>query len=253
MPLYALVSEEIFAFLLIFARIGTIMFLMPMIGEAYIPTWIRLGLAFMFTAVLTPVVAPAIAVMPESLMQVVLMIAAEVVIGLFIGGFMRILISTLTSAGVIISFVSGFSAALMFNPLLASQGLLHAALFTLAGTMLIFALDLHHLFFIAMADSYLLLPELNQAGDMADFISAAVNTSFATSLKLSAPVLLVGLLLYGVLGIASRLMPQLQIFFIALPLQILISFAVLLVVLMPALIYHAEYFADSIENLRVRR
>ena len=249
MTLPSLVSAEIFAFLLVFTRIGTVFMLMPIIGENYIPMWIRLGLAFAVTAVMTPVVAPDLPVEPASFTSLLLLLAGEFMVGLFLGLFMRILISALTTAGILISFIAGFSSALMFNPLLQSQGVLHSALMTLSGLMLIMILDLHHLFFIAAADSYILLPTLAENGDMAETIARAVSASFAMGLKLTAPVMVVTLLFYSVLGIASRLMPQLHIFFIGLPIQIGLSLFVLASVFMSMMLYYSEYFAETMQLL----
>ena len=249
MLLSSLVSAEIFAFLLVFTRIGTIFMLMPIIGENYIPTWIRLGLAFALTAIITPVIAANLPPEPTSFMSVLLLLAGEFMVGLFLGLFMRILVSALTTAGMLISFISGFSAALMFNPLLQSQGVLHSALMTLTGLLLIMILDLHHLFFIAAADSYILLPTLSGSGAMAETIARAVSASFSMGLKLAAPIMVVTLLFYSVLGIASRLMPQLHIFFIGLPIQIALSLLVLSSVFMTMMLYYSEYFAETMQSL----
>ncbi len=249
MALSSLVSAEIFAFLLVFTRIGTILMLMPLFAENYIPSWIRLGLAFSIAVVMTPIIAADLPPEPAGFVGLLLLLAGEFMVGLFLGLFMRILISALTTAGILISFISGFSAALMFNPLLQSQGVLHSALLTLGGLMFLLALDLHHLFFIAAADSYILIPTLSESGDMAETIARAVSASFTMGLKLTAPVMVITLLFYSVLGIASRLMPQLHIFFIGLPIQIALSLLVLASVFLTMMLYYAEYFADTMQLL----
>lgn len=249
MTLPEIISAEIFLFLLVFTRVGTIMMLMPLIGENYIPTWIRLGFAFTFSVVLTPVVGSAYVQEPSSFAALLMVLGGEFFIGLFLGLFMRILLSTLTTAGILISFISGFSAALMFNPLLQSQGVLHSALMTLSGFMFLFALDLHHLFFIAIADSYILLPDISNNGDMAETIAKAVSASFAMALKLTAPIMAVTILFYSVLGIASRLMPQLHIFFIGLPVQIALGMFSLSIIFLTMMLFYAEYFVETMESI----
>lgn len=251
MTLPALISAEAFVLLLVFTRVGTVMMLMPIIGNSYIPSWIRLGLALVLSIVMTPVVSPQLPSEPSGFTDLLLLLAGEFVVGLFLGLFMRILISALTTAGILISFISGFSSALMFNPLLQSQGVLHSALMTLSGIMFIFALDLHHLFFIALADSYILIPSLAESGDMAETIARAVSASFAIGLKLTAPVMVVTLLFYSMLGIASRLMPQLHIFFIGLPVQIGLSLFALSLVFLSMMLYYTEYFVDTMQLLIV--
>lgn len=251
MTLSDLISAEIFLFLLVFTRVGTIIMLMPIIGENYIPILIRLGLALMVSIALAPIVGSGLPPEPASFVALLTMLGGELVIGLFLGLFMRILISSLTTAGILISFIAGFSSALMFNPLLQSQGVLHSALMTLSGIAFIFALDLHHLFFLAIADSYILLPNISNSGDMAETIVEAVSASFAMGLKLTAPIIAVTLLFYAVLGISSRLMPQLHIFFIGLPIQIAMSMFALSLIFLTMMLYFAEYFASTMELLLI--
>jgi flagellar biosynthetic protein FliR len=100
------------------------------------------------------------------------------------------------------------------------------------GITMIFATDLHYLIIGALNDSYRLFapgtPLLT--GDVAQLITRTVAGAFSIGIQLSAPFLVFGLLFNLGLGILSRLMPQMQVFFIGLPLSILLGFLILLVV-----------------------
>ena len=92
--------------------------------------------------------------MPETTSDLFLLISGEIFYGLVIGLMVRFLVTALAWGGTVISFLSGLSAAQVFNPLLAEQGTLPAVILTLGGILLIYATDTHHLMFFAIADSY---------------------------------------------------------------------------------------------------
>ncbi len=98
---------------------------------------------------------------------------------------------------------------------------------------MVFATDMHHLVIAAMNDSYSIFApgELPLMGDAAQHVTRIIATSFRIGIQLSAPFLVFGLLFNFGLGVLSRLMPQMQVFFIGLPLSILLGLLLLLLVI----------------------
>jgi flagellar biosynthetic protein FliR len=115
------------------------------------------------------------------------------------------------------------------------------------GLTLVFATDLHHLVIAALNDSYTLFHpgELPLLGDVAALTTRTVATAFRIGIQLSAPFIVFGLLFNVGLGVLSRLMPQMQVFFVGVPLSIIIGFLVLLLV-MGAMM---SVFLDSVEGV----
>jgi flagellar biosynthetic protein FliR len=101
------------------------------------------------------------------------------------------------------------------------------------GIALIFATDLHYLVIAALNDSYNIFKpgEMPLTGDVAKHITQIVATAFRIGIQLAAPFLVFGLLFNLGLGVLSRLMPQMQVFFIGLPLAILLGLLLLLLVI----------------------
>jgi len=98
---------------------------------------------------------------------------------------------------------------------------------------LIFATDLHHLVIAGLNDSYQLFQpgELPVTGDMAQLVTRTIATAFKIGIQLSAPFMVFGLLFNLGLGVLSRLMPQMQVFFIGMPLSITLGLLLLLLVI----------------------
>jgi flagellar biosynthetic protein FliR len=125
----------------------------------------------------------------------------------------------------------GFVTAV--DPTQGQQGVLVGNFLSVLGVTLIFATDLHHLMIAALNDSYALFKpgDVPIVGDIATAITGTVAQAFRIGVQLAAPFLVFGLLFNLGLGVLSRLMPQMQVFFVGMPLSILVGFLILLLVL----------------------
>lgn len=253
--LQTFVVEQVFAFILIFTRTGTALMIMPGIGDSFVSARIRLAFALALSFIVTPVLAPYLPAIPESSVGFMMLILAEAVIGIFIGTVMRILMSALDTAGMVISMQTGFANALIFNPVAGGQGSLVGALLSMLGIVMIFVTNMHHYLIATVFDSYNLFPAtgaLPPVADMSDVIARTVNTAFNIGVRLAAPFLVVGLLIYLTFGLLGRLMPQLQIFFLALPVQILLSLITLALVFSAGILYWLGMYEETLVRTLIR-
>jgi flagellar biosynthetic protein FliR len=220
------------AFLLVFARIGTMVMLLPGIGELSVPARVRLTLALVLTAILLPLHRGAYAIDLRAIGPVMLTMAQELLIGAVLGLTARLAISALQVAGSVIAQQLGLGFVTAVDPTQGQQGIIVGNFLTVLGITLVFATDLHHLVIAALNDSYRLFRpgEVPLTGDMAALVTGTIATAFRIGVQLSAPFLVFGLLFNLGLGLLSRLMPQMQVFFVGLPLSILIGFLLLLLV-----------------------
>ena len=94
---------------------------------------------------------------------------------------------------------------------------------SMLGITLILATDLHHLAIVAIHESYRLLPPggLPEISDLMTLAVKAMTRGFAIAVQISAPCIVFGLLFNLGLGVLARLMPQMQVFFLAVPASIL--------------------------------
>ena len=220
-------------FMLVFARIGTMVMLLPGFGELSVPVRVRLTVALVLTAVLLPLHRNAYNLDLRSFGPVVVMLAQEILIGAVLGLTARLIISALQIAGSVIAQQLGLGFVTAVDPTQGQQSVIVGNFLTVLGVTLIFATDLHHLVIAALNDSYTLFQpgDIPLLGDVAALTTRSVATAFRIGIQLSAPFLLFGLLFNLGLGILSRLMPQMQVFFVGIPLSILLGFLILLLVI----------------------
>lgn len=248
MQLEIFVTQSLFTFLLIFCRIGSAIMIMPGIGDSFVPTNVRLLFTLSVAFVMTPVLAAYLPPPPAGLLPFSVLIAAEIIVGLFIGTVMRILISALDTLGMMISLQSGFANALIFNAISSGQGSIVGALFSMMGVVLLLVTNLHHFLLLSIFESYAMFPVKEgflETASMADVVARTVNTAFNTGVRMSAPFIVVGLLVYIGFGLLGRLMPQIQVFFLALPLQILLSLITLSLVFSAAILFWLASYEEE--------
>ena len=222
-------SMTVFAAALIFARFGAIFMLMPGTGESSIPAQLKLAFALSFAVAVGPVVAQALPGQPDSLIMALGLVATEALIGVMIGATSRILLSAAAVGGQIIGYQTGLAMAQSFDPTQGQSGALPAQFLNLLFITLIFVTNIHHYLIIVAFDSYQLMPTGSPPAwsDAAQWAVGLFSDTFLLAIQISAPVIAFGIIFYLGLGVLSRLMPQAQIFFIAMPLNILLGFSIL--------------------------
>lgn len=234
------------AFVIVFARVGSALIVLPGFGDNFIPTTIRLAIALGLCALVAPALADDLPAPPQTAAMLFQILAIEVTIGLFLGFLARLLLSALEVAGGMIGLTMGLANANIFNPMLGAQTVVITTLLTLSALVLIFATDSHHLLLAGVIDSYRTFPAgiMPMTGDMANAMARFVADSFILGLQLAAPFIIVGLVFFLAVGLVARLLPQIQVFFLSLPMQIGIGFAAMIVVVPALLLFWLDQFRE---------
>ncbi len=229
-PMQIAILPELSAlFVLVFARVGTLVMLMPGIGERFILSRGRLSLAFFVALVVLPMARGTIT-MPADPAGMGGLLIGEILIGLAIGASVRLLMGALQTAGFIVAQTMGLGFAITVDPTGGLQNPSIANFLSMLGITLILATDLHHVALVAIHESYRVLPPggFPDVGDVLMLAMKAMTQGFALAVQISAPFIVFGLLFNLGLGVLARLMPQMQVFFLAVPASILGGMLVLL-------------------------
>lgn len=242
--LNAIITGQLYDFLLIFCRIGAAMMVMPGFGGSSVTPRIRLMISLGFSLVMTPVVGGLLPTIPTEPIPFAVLIVKEVMTGVFLGTIAQAMLAALNMAGMIVSHTMSLSSAFTFNPAAAGQSTVVGTLFSLMGVVMIFATDLHHLLILAIANSYnFFSPTASMlTGDMASTLVKTLNHAFTVGLQFSAPFVIISLGIYFAMALIARLVPQIQIFFLAIPVQIMIGLTALTTVLTASMLYFLVEF-----------
>lgn len=242
------------AFAIIMARIGTLVMLMPGIGDRVIPVRMRLTFALLLSLLFLPLLRPSLPAFSGGLEPLVRILILEVLIGLMIGTAVRITLSAMQLAGTVIAQQMSLSFSATVDPTAGVQNPTIATFLVLVATAMIFALDLHHLSIRGMHDSYaLMMPgDVPSVGDASQLIVTTFIAAFKVGVQISAPFLVFAIIFNLGLGILSRLMPQLPIFFLAMPATILLGTLILLAAISVMMNVFLVHFAGVLGQFVIR-
>jgi flagellar biosynthesis protein FliR len=221
-------AQQVYAAGLIFARLGAIVMLIPGIGETFVPARVRLSFAFLFALILLPILGGAVPAVPTTVSGAGGAMIKEVLIGLMMGGILRLFMTSLSTAGEIVSIQTTLSFAQTANPTEAQPTASLGTFLGLVGLLLIMTTNLHHLFIGAVVKSYTIFPFTRDVpvADAGQLAVQTVSRSFGLGLQLAAPVVVFSLVFSVATGLVARVMPQFQVFFVAAPLQVLLGLSV---------------------------
>lgn len=214
---------------LLFARMGALLMLLPAFSDDAVPGRIRLMIALAITVglypLLSPYLTPAIGLLASNDIRFAAMIGSELLLGIALGLIVRLFFHAIFIAGGIISLQVGLTSALVNDPSAGGQIPILAKFISIAALLLCMGLGVHHLWLIAMVRSYDIFPP-GTVPDAVDFLRLALlaaRGAIAVGLGLAAPLIVYGIVFNVVLGLAARLAPSLQVFFIAQPLNLLLG------------------------------
>ena len=233
--------SDLACFVLVLARTSGAMAALPGIGEEGVPPRVRVAMAIALAVFLSPLVADSLA--PRLAWPLPLSIITETAIGLVMGLLVRCAYATAVTVGAYIAAQIGLSGALFFDPSLGGQSTAVTRLISVGATMILLVAGFHHQLLTAFAASYTIFDVNLAIGDVASYAVALVAGGMRLAAELSAPFLIYGVVFNLALGLVNRLTPQIQLFFIAQPLNLLLGLALLAATAGPLLIVFANRIA----------
>ena len=217
------------AFALVLARVGAAMVLLPGIGEAVAPAVVRIGLALSITVLLLPELQPMMPPVPAAGLSMGLMIASEVITGLWFGWVARMIVLALPVAAQFIGYLIGLSSVLQPDPELGAQSGVLGKLFEMAAPVLILLTGLYRLPLTALIGLFELIPpgQMLPPTDSTEIAIRAVGTGFSLALQLASPFVMLAVVWHLTMGQLARIVSRMQIYFVSMPGQIMTGLALL--------------------------
>jgi flagellar biosynthetic protein FliR len=223
MNIPVLTPDLIEAFILVLIRVGSIILMIPVFGDAVVPAIVKWGLALLIALILFPLVRSGLGPLGDlELFPLALRIAGELLIGISIGLTARFIFAGIQMAGELLGFQMGFSIASVIDPTSNVQVSVVAEFQYMLSLLLFLAVDAHHIIISAISESYQVLSPLNvhYSGELLQVIIRLSQEVFMIAVKISAPIMAVLLFTNVALGVVARTVPQINIFIVSFPLQI---------------------------------
>ena len=239
---------EIYKFLFIFLRMGSAMMLMPGYSSSYVNARLRLSLAVMISIVLQPFLSDYIPAPSASMTENLRLFMFEICYGILLGVIMQLMYFAINLCGNFAGQAIGFANAQIFDPTTQNQSIITETFLGVLAVTVIFMTDLHHLMLSAVIDSYEIWPASGvfPSEDITRYLAETINKSFIVGFKIGAPFIAFMIIFYTSMGLLSRLMPQLNIFFLSLPLQIYLGLGLLFITCPVMIIWFCRFYEDGL-------
>ena len=254
MDIYELMQNHAAVFFLLLTRVSGIFLISPFFGSVNIPVYIRVGAAMAFSLVLFPVVDQlGIVQPPAAILPYVFAVMAELFIGWLIGFVAYVSFSAIHMAGKIMDMQVGFSIVNVMDPTSGQQIPLIGSFLYNLGLIIFLVTNGHHMIIAALFESFKVVPILSMDPGLGltDLIVNFTAGIFLTGMKIAMPVTFAILLTNVGLGVLARTMPQMNIFVVGIPLQIVIGIFVLSIMLPFYVLFLDVLFNEMYGNISV--
>jgi flagellar biosynthetic protein FliR len=213
----------IIAVFLIFVRVAALIATAPYFSSGSFPVRIKIFLAMALSVMLFPVIPANSVMLPNDAhsLQIVILIVKEVLVGAAMGLAGQIIFAGVEMGGALMSINIGLGFARVVDPVTQGNKPLVAQLFGLLGILVFIIIGGDTYYIQVLAKSFSIVPigKADIAMSAPVFIKMATYL-FVVGVQMAAPFIIVLFLLDVSLAIFARIMPQVNIFFVALPLKL---------------------------------
>ena len=227
---YSFSMYDLEFFLLIFTRVSCFVFTAPFFSMKNTPANVRIGISFFTSVLLYQVLTPAEAMVYSSVLEYVIIVMKEAVVGLLIGLAASICTSIVNFAGSIADMEVGLSMVTLMDPTSRENTSITGVMYQYSLMLMMIVTGMYRYLFGALADTFSLIP-VNRAvfrsdallSSMLEFLGDYVVIGF----RIVLPVFCTILLLNAVLGVLAKVSPQMNMFAVGIQMKILVGLSVL--------------------------
>jgi flagellar biosynthesis protein FliR len=209
-------------FALVLTRVSSFLLVLPVFGSKAIPLQIKAAAAILLSLFFCTTAPLGIDPARISTLGALLLLADEALYGLALGLIVALLFSVVSLSGHVIEQQMGLTMAEIVNPLTDEEAGPLASLLEMIFLLLFLSANGHHVFLRILSQSYSVFPAgtIPTLGTLVGSVIETGSAMFVASLRLAAPMIAAFLILMVALALLARLIPEMDIFFISMPVQV---------------------------------
>ncbi|MDA7951161.1 MAG: flagellar biosynthetic protein FliR [Pirellulaceae bacterium] len=216
-----------------------------------VPMKIRAFLAIGLSFVIAPVYWKDEVTEPATLVDMSLLLANELLLGLLLGLGISFLISGLQTTGQVIGQMSGLILADAFDPTSGGTVSIFSQLLNQIALAIFLIIGGHLALIKALLETFTWLPpgETVFKTSLVESLNQVVAHSFALGLQIAAPIIIALMLSLVILGLISRTLPQLNILAVGFSLNVFVMTGALFLSLPVLMTIFTDQFIPTIDFL----
>ncbi len=217
-----LMIEKLLGFVMVLTRISVFFLVLPVFGWKSIPVRVKVAMTVLLTIFFSMITPLAIESREVSVLEAILLLTNEATYGLALGLIVYLVFATVKFSGRIIERQMGLAMAEILDPLTGERAQPLGMLLEMIFILLFLSANGHHMFLLIISRSYEAFPagSIPTIAVLAGGVIKAGSTLLVAGLRLSAPILAAFLVLMVALAVLARIVPEMNILFISLPLRV---------------------------------
>jgi flagellar biosynthetic protein FliR len=249
MPDFLIPVDDFVRFILVFFRIGSIFVFAPFFNHRVIPARIKIAAGLMLSLVVFPLLSVAEFTPPKEAVSLILAVIRELMIGLVIGFTAQLFFAGVQYAGELISVQMGFGLAMLIDPTFDEQNTVVSQMYNLLALLIFIALSGHHFLIRAAVQTFEVVPlsGFHYTTELGAYLLRLFANIFLVAFRIGAPVLVALFVASIAMGLVNRAIPQMNIFMISPPLQI-IAGVIMMIITLRATVMMFKFLFTQIEK-----
>ena len=229
---YTINVSDLEYFLLVLTRISMFISVAPLYGQRGIPNRVKIGFSFFVAVLIYGTIPDKTPLDYNTVWGYAAIVLREGMTGLLIGFAANMATTIVAFAGRIIDMETGMSMANLVDPTTHQQESISGVLYQYVITLILIITGLHRYLITALAQTFILIP-INKAvfdsTKLLDSIVTFLNDYIMLGFRICLPVFAVMLLLNAILGIMTKLAPQMNMFSVGMQLKVLVGLSTLFI------------------------
>ena len=245
-----LLIENLLGPVMVLTRISAFFLVVPVFGWKSIPVRIKVSITFLLTIFFVFIIPVPLENSQVTLLEAILLLSNEAIYGFALGVIVSLIFSAVRLGGRIVERQIGLAMAQILDPLTGERTQPLGSLLEMVLILLFLSANGHHLLLLIISRSYDSFPvgSIPTIQILTTGIIQAGSAMFISGLKISAPILAAFLLLMVVLAILARIVPEMNILFISLPLRVGLGL-LMMTIFVPFISSFVSEFADFMNKL----
>ncbi len=253
MDLSLLTIPTLITFVLILTRISGIFVGAPLLGAGGVPNQIKIGMALVIALILFPLHAGIDTyTVPSNLIQFTALAAQEFAIGILIGFAAELIFTGIRMSGEYLAVQMGMSISSVLDPMTGIQTPIIGQFYFIFAFLLFLILNIHHALIAALDRSFHWIPlgeGFHNWGLLSQKFMMLGGDMFVVALLVAMPVMGVLMLTDTAMAFMAKVMPQMNIFIVGLPLKSVIGLLVVMVTLPFFASFLSDQYAELVQHL----
>jgi flagellar biosynthesis protein FliR len=246
-------TKSMIVFLLVFTRIIGMLATAPLFSTFPCPMQVKAGLAGLCAFIMYPFILQiSHFAVPTDLVSFTGLLAKELVVGILIGFSASLIFTGIQVSGHLLSMEMGIAMSNVLDPVTQQNVPIVGQFYLFVASIVFIYINGHQWLFSTIHESYASIPiglDFSFTKPLIEQLIIFFSNLYATAFSLILPIFEIMILITILMGFLSKVVPQMNVFMVVLPLKIYIGLSLMAVMMPPTAVYLMKIIKEMMIDL----